>query len=106
LHTIVTPTKVGVQLWQTVVPDLRYVICIRNPLEVAHSIGARDGFALPRAIDLWLATPVQPLPSPRAGRAYLPFTATISLTLRPRSDALRISAACARPMILPHFHSS
>ena len=47
-------TTLLLPFWQALVPDLRYVICIRHPLEVAHSIAARDGFALPRAIDLWL----------------------------------------------------
>jgi O-antigen biosynthesis protein len=47
-------TTLLLPFWQAVVPGLRYVICIRHPLEVAHSLEARDGFALARAIDLWL----------------------------------------------------
>jgi hypothetical protein len=35
-------------------PDLRYVVCIRNPMEVAQSLAERNGLALPHAIDLWL----------------------------------------------------
>jgi len=40
--------------WQALVPELRYVICIRNPMEVAQSLARRNGFPMPHAIDLWL----------------------------------------------------
>jgi hypothetical protein len=47
-------TTLLLPFWQELVPDLRYVICIRNPIEVAHSLARRNGFAPPRAIDLWM----------------------------------------------------
>jgi hypothetical protein len=39
--------------WQKLLPDLRYIICIRNPLEVARSLEKRDGMSMPAAAQLW-----------------------------------------------------
>lgn len=40
--------------WQTVVPDMRYLICLRNPLDVAASLQRRDGISIEHGIGLWL----------------------------------------------------
>jgi hypothetical protein len=51
--------------WQQILPDLRYVICLRNPVDVAASVERRDrllvelgqtphGVVLEQAFDLWL----------------------------------------------------
>jgi hypothetical protein len=40
--------------WQRLIPDLRVVVCVRNPLEVAASLGARNGIPPDVALDLWL----------------------------------------------------
>jgi hypothetical protein len=39
--------------WQKLLPDLRYVICVRNPLDVAGSLEKRDGLSIPAAAQLW-----------------------------------------------------
>jgi hypothetical protein len=39
--------------WKTLLPNLRYIICIRNPLDVARSLGKRDGISLPGGTQLW-----------------------------------------------------
>lgn len=39
--------------WQELVPGLRYVVCVRNPLDVARSLEQRDGLELQRGIALW-----------------------------------------------------
>jgi hypothetical protein len=36
-------TCVTLPFWQGLVPGLRYVICVRNPVDVAHSLRAREG---------------------------------------------------------------
>lgn len=41
--------------WQRLLPPIRYVICIRNPLDVANSLQRRDGIAFEQGFDLWLA---------------------------------------------------
>jgi hypothetical protein len=41
--------------WRSVVPDLRVVVCVRNPLEIARSF-ARRGYSSPRfSLELWAA---------------------------------------------------
>jgi hypothetical protein len=39
--------------WQTLLPDLRYVVCVRNPLEVARSLAERNGTSIPEGAHLW-----------------------------------------------------
>jgi glycosyltransferase involved in cell wall biosynthesis len=41
--------------WQRLVPDMRYVICLRNPVDVAASLARRDGMPLEQGVELWLA---------------------------------------------------
>jgi hypothetical protein len=41
--------------WQRLVPGMRYVICLRNPLDVARSLERRDGFSPEKAGDLWVS---------------------------------------------------
>ncbi len=40
--------------WIKVIPDLRVVACIRNPLEVALSLHRRNDFSYERSLALWL----------------------------------------------------
>jgi glycosyltransferase involved in cell wall biosynthesis len=40
--------------WQRLVPDMRFVICLRNPVDVALSLQSRDGMALEEGVQLWL----------------------------------------------------
>lgn len=40
--------------WQKVIPGMRYIICLRNPVDVARSLENRDGFLLEKSFGLWL----------------------------------------------------
>lgn len=40
--------------WQRLVPDMRYVICVRHPLDTAASLEARDGMSTEESVRLWL----------------------------------------------------
>ncbi|MFL5340618.1 MAG: sulfotransferase family protein [Gemmataceae bacterium] len=40
--------------WQGAFPDLRVVICVRNPLAVAQSLLERDNFSYLTGLELWL----------------------------------------------------
>jgi hypothetical protein len=46
-------TTVLLPFWQRIIPRLRYVICIRNPLEVANSLAERDRMTIAAAVALW-----------------------------------------------------
>ena len=41
--------------WQRIIPSMRYVICLRNPLDVVLSLQARDKMDPERAAYLWFA---------------------------------------------------
>ncbi|HMG34083.1 MAG TPA: sulfotransferase [Blastocatellia bacterium] len=41
--------------WQNLLPPLRYVICVRNPLDVALSLEKRDGLSITDGADLWVS---------------------------------------------------
>ncbi|MFL5341011.1 MAG: sulfotransferase family protein [Gemmataceae bacterium] len=41
--------------WLSVWPDLRVVVCVRHPLEVAQSLLERNGFSFLTSLNLWLA---------------------------------------------------
>jgi glycosyltransferase involved in cell wall biosynthesis len=40
--------------WQQLIPNMQYVICLRNPVDVALSLEQRDGFTIDRSLNLWL----------------------------------------------------
>lgn len=40
--------------WQRLVPAMRYVICLRNPIDVAASLERRDGIPRREGLELWL----------------------------------------------------
>lgn len=47
-------TSVTLPFWQSLVGDMRYVLCIRNPVEVGASLEQTDQIALFRGMELWL----------------------------------------------------
>lgn len=48
-------TCVTLAFWQRLLPHMRYVICLRNPMDVARSLQRRNGFSLDKGINLWLS---------------------------------------------------
>lgn len=46
-------TCLTLPFWQRLVPDMRYVICARDPREVAASLVQRDGLTSDEALALW-----------------------------------------------------
>jgi sulfotransferase family protein len=46
-------TTILVPFWKRVIPDLRFVICIRNPIEVARSVAKRNGLSVSGSAYLW-----------------------------------------------------
>jgi hypothetical protein len=39
--------------WQRLIPAMRYVICLRNPVDVAASLERRDGMPRKQGLELW-----------------------------------------------------
>jgi hypothetical protein len=46
-------TTLLLPFWKKIVPQLRYVICVRSPLEVARSLWARDRIPVEQGAFLW-----------------------------------------------------
>jgi hypothetical protein len=47
-------TSLTLPFWRELLPDLRAVICVRNPLEVAGSLRQRNGHSQTYGLNLWL----------------------------------------------------
>jgi hypothetical protein len=48
-------TCLTLPFWQSVLPPMRYVLSLRNPVDVARSLGHRDELPVEWAVHLWLA---------------------------------------------------
>jgi hypothetical protein len=46
--------SITIAFWRRVIPDLKVVICVRNPLEVVHSLFARGDLTRTSLFQLWL----------------------------------------------------
>ena len=46
-------TCLTLPFWQQLLPDMRYIICLRNPFDVARSLEHRDGLSAEKSSNLW-----------------------------------------------------
>jgi hypothetical protein len=46
-------TNVLLPFWKSIIPDMRFVICVRSPVEVAKSLANRNSMPLNRGVYLW-----------------------------------------------------
>jgi hypothetical protein len=46
-------TTILLPFWKSVIPNLRFVICVRSPLDVAKSLARRDRLTIERGVVLW-----------------------------------------------------
>src|SRR5688572_6656025 len=46
-------TCLTLPFWQQLLPEMRYVICLRNPSDVASSLKSRNGFSAEKSSRLW-----------------------------------------------------
>jgi hypothetical protein len=46
-------TTLVIPFWKRLLDNTRFIVCIRNPLEVARSIAARDGMPVEKGLYLW-----------------------------------------------------
>lgn len=47
-------TCLTLPFWQSILPQMHYVICVRQPVHSAQSLQTRDGTSLPEGIHSWL----------------------------------------------------
>lgn len=90
-------TCLTLPFWQRLLPPMRYVICLRNPADVAYSLERRDGFSFEKSVHLWLFHVVSSLQHtaghPRLLLFYEDFMAQWPQELR---RLARYLGACAR----------
>lgn len=46
-------TTLLIPFWRLLIPNLRFVICSRNPLDVAESLSKRNGIPIEEGVSLW-----------------------------------------------------
>ena len=85
-------TTILLPFWQKIIPNLRYVICIRNPLEVAFSLAQRDGVSIPAAARLWSQYTCQGIQQTDGLPRILTFYE--DYFLRPVDEVNRVSEFC------------
>jgi hypothetical protein len=85
-------TTILLPFWQKIIPNLRYVICIRNPLEVALSLAQRDGASIPGACHLWRQYTCQAMQNTESHPRILTFYE--DYFRRPVREINRISEFC------------
>jgi len=66
-------TSLLLPFWQSLIPRLRLVICVRNPLAVANSLEVRNQIPLTRGAYLWERYSRASLADTRSGRRLLVF---------------------------------
>jgi len=47
-------TCLTIPFWQQLLPEMQYLICVRDPVAVARSLEKRDGFSVDKSGRLWL----------------------------------------------------
>lgn len=47
-------TCLTLPFWQRLLPQMRYIVCLRDPVAVARSLERRDGLSTPESCRLWL----------------------------------------------------
>ena len=85
-------TTILLPFWRRIVPNLRYVICIRNPLEVAWSLAQRDGQSITGAVHLWRQYTCQAIRSTEGYSRILTFYE--DYFCRPTQEVNRLSEFC------------
>jgi len=75
--------------WRPLLPPTQFVVCVRNPLDVARSLLARDGLDEAMGIDLWMRHTVAAL----AGHGTLPLLVLYDDVVDdPSTEVARIAA--------------
>jgi hypothetical protein len=88
-------TSLTLPFWLPLVPDLRIVVCVREPLAVAESLEARDGLSTRSGLELWHAYYRTLLRAAPLGRVTL--TAYESYFDHPELEIARLAARLELP---------
>jgi hypothetical protein len=83
-----------VPFWRHLLPEMRYVICVRDPVEVAASLQQRDGMATEQGLRLWRAYSAAGVTGTASGpRVFVPYRSFFS---DPAAAAARLARFVGR----------
>ncbi|MGQ0720853.1 MAG: glycosyltransferase [Candidatus Eiseniibacteriota bacterium] len=103
-------TTLLLPFWRALLPDLRFVVCLRSPLEVALSLQRRDALPLRRGSELWVEyTREAVLGTAGAARFFLfyeDFLAHPGETLAELAEFCGLDPDCARAEAMSRIHGS
>jgi hypothetical protein len=93
-------TSLTLSLWLELIPDLKVIICIRNPLEVACSVQRRDRLSYSTAIRLWQLYNNQAVQAPAAARIVVAYEQLLSVPEPELARVLRFVGIAAGADVL------
>jgi hypothetical protein len=80
--------------WRSLVPQMRFVVCLRNPIDVSCSLAQRNGFSPVKSEALWLRYTQEALTNTAGGERLLLFYEDL---VSDAGSQLRRLASFARP---------
>ncbi len=83
-------TSLTLALWSELIPDLKVIVCVRNPLEVAFSLNRRGMFSYSNALKLWQTYNERIIAGSRADQRLI--TEYEAFFTRPEAELERILA--------------
>jgi hypothetical protein len=90
-------TCLTIPFWQQLLPSIDYVLCVRDPLAVTHSLQQSDGFSMEKSARLWLAYTASALRHTSRQRRLIVFYEDV---MRDANRVLKqIAAFLERPLI-------
>lgn len=90
-------TSLTLSFWRPLLPRPRYVLCLRNPIDVARSLQARDGFSMEKGIDLWMCHMTRAVRD--TGDAPVLLVAYDDVVNNPEGELERLAAFIGRPRL-------
>jgi len=81
-------TSITFPFWSNLIPDLKVIVCVRNPLEVAQSLEDRNNFPTGSSLELWRKYNDMLISAPRLENCI--FTHYQSYFFDPQAELARI----------------
>lgn len=91
-------TCLTLSFWRTLVAPSDYVLCVRNPLEVIHSLQRRDKLSMEQAASLWLTYTAAMFQQTSDSRRIVIFYE--DLLANPQQQIARLAHFIGRPELL------
>lgn len=92
-------TSLTLPFWRPLLPQTCFIVCLRNPLDVARSLQVRDGLPIAHGMRLWLAYTAAALAhTADQPRLFLSYERIVSA---PEAAAMALAGAIGRATLAP-----